>query len=228
MTTSNTYNFSPSIGDLALNAFSRIQIKPSALVQEHMLQLRIEGNLLQAQWSNVGVTLWTVDLQTVPLVQGTATYTVPPSTVMILDTYISTGSPPTNRIIMPMSRTDYAALPQPAEQAVPTTYWFDRLINPTISLWPVPDGSASYTLSYYRYRQIQDATFAGGNQPEVQYLFLDAWTAGLAHRLSRHFAPSLEALRKVDAAEAFDLAAKQNVEGVNFYVYPALQAYWRP
>ena len=59
---------------LALNAWSRLQIKPAALEQQHMFQLRMEGNLLQADWSCDGITLWTEALTQVALTQGTATY----------------------------------------------------------------------------------------------------------------------------------------------------------
>lgn len=227
MATSGTFAYAPTIGELALNAFARIQIKSSALTEDHMFMLRQEGNLLQAQWANVGVNLWTVDLQTVALVQGTAAYSVPANTIMVLDAYISTGSPAVNRIIMPISRSEYAALPMPTQQAPPTAFWFDRLIAPTITVWPTPDGSGPYSLSYYRYRQIQDAEYAGGNQPEIPYRFFDAWAAGLAYRLARIYAPSLEQIRKADADEAFAIAAKQDVENVPFFVFPGLQNYYR-
>ncbi len=228
MTSSGTTSFAPSIGDLALNAFSRIQIKPAALTQEHMFQLRMEGNLLQAEWSNDGITLWTVDLQTVALTQGTATYTVPASTVMILDAYISTSSPAINRYISPISRTDYASLANPTQQGYPTSYWYDRLNAQTITLWPVPDGGGPYTLSYYRYRQIDDATPAGGLTPEVPYLALDAWAAGLSHRLSRHFAPALEQARFADYNVAYGKFSKQYVENVPLYINVGLSGYYRP
>ena len=226
MTTSATYTFAPGIGEIGLNALSRIQIRPPAITQDHMIAMRMEGNLLQAQWSNQGVTLWSVDLQTMPLVQGTATYSVPANTVMILDAYISTGSPPTNRYISPFSRTDFASLGNPTSQGFSTVFWFDRLIAPTITLWPVPDGSGPYTLSYWRYRQIQDAEYANGGNAEIPYLFLDAWAAGLAHRLSRHYAPSLEQLRKADAVEAFQIASAQNTENVPMYISPQIGNYY--
>ena len=228
MTTSGTTAFAPSIADLALNAWSRIQIKPSAITQDHMFQLRMEGNLLQGEWSNQGITLWTVDLQTQALTQGTASYSVPSSTVMILDAYISVNSPALNRFITPFSRTDYASLSYPTQQGSPTSFWFDRLLSPTITLWPVPDGNATYTLNYYRYGQIQDATFAGGLQPQIPYLAEDAFAAGLAHRLSRHFAPSLEQIRKADAVEAFETFSRQYNENVPMYITPAISDYYRP
>ena len=195
------------------------------MTAQHIADAKNEANLLQIQWANDGVLLWTVDLITVSLVQGTATYNVPSNTVMILDLYISNGS--SNRLIMPFSRTDYASLANPTSQGFPTTFWFDRLIAPTVTLWPVPDGSATYTMSYYRYRQVQDAVAATGTQPEVQTLWLDAFIAGLAHRLSRHYAPQLEALRKADAMEAYLLASKQGVENVPLAVAPGLSSYFR-
>lgn len=227
MTASGTYLFQPSIGELGLNALARIQIRPPAVVQDHMENMRMEGNLLQSSWSAAGINLWTVDLQTMPLVQGTATYTVPATTVMILDAYISVGSgPATNRYISPFSRTDYASLGNPTSQGTPSTFWFDRLISPTITLWPVPDGGGPYVLQYYRYRQLQDAALPNGGTAEIPYVFLDAWAAGLAYRLSRIYAPSLEQIRKADAVEAFALANQQNSENVPMYIQPMISSYY--
>lgn len=227
MTTSGTYNFAPNVGDLILNAYDRIQIRPSALTQDHMINARTEGNFLQVEWQNKGVSLWTVDLETVPLIQGTASYSVPAETVMILDAYIGVGSPEIDRFISPISRTDYAAQANKTQQGFPTTYWFDRLISPTITLWPVPDQNSYYTLKYYRYRVIQDAEYAGGIAPEVPYLFLDAWTACLAHRLARIYAPQMEQQRKADAVEAWNIAAAQNTENVPIFIRPDLSPYYR-
>jgi hypothetical protein len=223
-----TYNFLPAVGDIILTAFQRIGIRPTEVLQTHLQQALIEMNLLQSKLSNLQPNLWDVDLQTVPLVQGTATYSVPAETVMITNAYIriTTGTTTIDRLIFPISQTEYAALPNKNQQAPPTQFWFNRLISPTITLWPVPDGNGPYTVYYYRVRQIQDAALPNGFQMEVPYLWLDAMTAGLAHRLARVFAPQLEQIRKADADEAWAIAAKQNVENVPLYIVPGLWSYF--
>lgn len=229
MAFSGTYAFAPSVGELVLNAYGRLQLRGPALVAQHWYDARMEGNLLQIEWQNKGVQLWTVDLQSVPLVQGTATYSVPQNTIAILDTYITINSGGQNidRLILGISRSDYAAQPNKAVQAPPTSWWFDRLISPTITLWPVPDNGGPYTLNYYRYRLIQDAVVAGGLQPEMPIRWLDAWSAGLSHRLARMHAPALEQLRKTDAMEAWNVASTQDVENVPIRVMPAIGGYYR-
>lgn len=227
MATSGTYTFNPSVGDLALNAFARIQVHPTALTQEHMVNLRMEANFLQAEWSNKGVSLWTVDLVSQALTASDPTYDVDDSTIMILDAYISYGSPATDRFITPLSRTDYASIAVKTQEGFPTTYWFDRTLSPTITLWQVPDDNGPYTLKYYRYRQIQDTGYSTTAQDvEVPYLFLDAWVACLAHRMARIYAPALEPIRKADAVEAWKIAANQNVENVPLYISPMIGQYY--
>ena len=191
MTTSGTYNFNPSLGEVVLNAFARCGIRRTALVQEHLQDARFEANLLFSEWSNRGVNLWKVDLQTVPLIEGTTLYTVPSNTVMILDAYIATGSGQSefDRMIMPISRSEYSQTPNKNLQAPPTVFWFDRLINPTITVWPVPDQSNYYTLKYYRVIQIQDAEMENAQTLDVPYRWLDATCAGLASRLAAIYAP---------------------------------------
>jgi hypothetical protein len=225
MPVSGTTTFNPTIGDLFLNAFSRCQIKRTELTAQHIQDAKLEANFIQIAWANDGLTLWTVDFQTIPLVQGTATYSVPLSTVMILDLYIVVSGN-NNRLIMPFSRTDYASLSNPSQQGVPTSFWFDRTLSPTVTFWPVPDGGEPSAF-YYRYRQIDDANVPQGGNAEIPYLWIDAFTAGLAHRLSRAYAPQVEQLRKADYQEAYALAAKQGVENVPLHIMPRLQDYFR-
>lgn len=231
MTTSGSYSFNPSLGEVILNAFARIGVRRTEIVQTHLADARTEANLLLARLATTEPNLWTVDLLNIPLVQGTATYTVPPETVMILDAYLQYGTPATvNRSIYPISRSEYATYPQKTLQAPPTVFWFDRLIAPTITLWPVPDGGGPYTLFYYRVRQIQDANYTDGTNAlniEIPYLWLDAFTAGLAYRLSRIYSPQLEGQRKMDADEAWKLASGQDVENVTLMINPGLSSYFR-
>ncbi len=73
---------------------------------------------------------------------------------------------------------------------------------------------------------MQDAAYAGGETPDVPYLWLDVLVAGLAHRLARIYAPSLEAQRKVDADEAWAVFATTDKEQVPLYFGMGLQSYY--
>ena len=46
MTTSGTYSFNPSLGEVVLNAFARCGIRRTSLAQEHMSDARFEANLM--------------------------------------------------------------------------------------------------------------------------------------------------------------------------------------
>jgi hypothetical protein len=229
MTTSGTYTFNPSLGELTLYAYNLVGLRNTSLVQEHMQTARMATNLLLARWSNQGVNLWAVDLETVSLVQGTSTYSVPADTVMILDAYITIaqGNSNTDRIILPVSRTEYASYPNKEQQGFPTTYWFDRLLSPTITLWPVPDGGEATTLKYYRVRRLQDANYTAGQNVEIPYLWLEAFAYGLATRLAQVWSPDKVQMLKPFADEAYQIAADQNTEYVSQYISPQIQGYFR-
>ena len=224
MATSGTYTFNPSLGEIVLYAYQNIGVRPTALLQEHMDSARMATNMMLARWSNQGVNLWCVDLITTPLVQGTATYPVDGNTVMILDAYIVSEG--IDRIILPISRTEYASYPNKAQQGFPTTFWFDRLISPTVTLWPVPDGSQT-SLKYYRVRRLQDSNLQNGEQVEIPYLWLEAFADGLAYRLARIWAPPIAPALKAQADESYEIAASQGVEQAQQYISPQLSGYWR-
>lgn len=230
MTSSGTYNFSPSNGELVIAAFERIQVRTPEIRQEHMQTARREVNFLLAGWSNKTPNLWKVQLQSTTLTQGIATASIPAQTVMILDAYVSQNTGATaqvNRYVTPISRTEYASYSQPQTQGFPSVFWFDRLIAPTVTFYQVPDGNGPYVFNYYACNQVQDANLTSGETPDIPYRFLDAMVADMAHRLSRVYAQPLEAMRKQDAKEAWDIAAAQDTENVKFGLAPQLGTYYR-
>ena len=88
MATSGTYTFNPGLGEITLYAYNLIGVRNTAVLQEHMEAARMASNMMLSRWSNQGVNLWAVDLQTVSIVAGTTTYSVPSDTVVILDAYM--------------------------------------------------------------------------------------------------------------------------------------------
>lgn len=230
--TSGTYDFSISNGECVLAAYERIKIFPPSISQKHMVTARREMNFLLAEAANKQVNLWKVDQVSVPLINGQATYSVDPKTVMILDAWISTNaSSPTaanDLFITPISRTEYASFSNKSTPGRPTSYWFDRLLAPEVTLWPVPNQSGQYTLKYYRCIQMQDANLAGGETPDLPYLWLDWFVAGLAHRFARAYTSiDVERERKADAKEAWTIAASQNVENTPLVFAPQISSYYR-
>lgn len=231
MTSSGTSAFSLQNSEGVLAAFERIQLEPTELKQRHFLTARRELNLLFSEWANKQVNLWEVVLRSVALVSGTASYTLASDVVMVLDAYFSTNQglvTQTDLIMNPISRDEYAGYPQkqtPSAQV--TMYWFNRLITPVLTTFPVYNSSTPAFINYYACVQMQDANLAGGETPDVPYLWYDAMVAGLSHRLSRTFKPDLEDKRKMDAKEAWEIAAAQNIENTNMSITPDIGVYYR-
>lgn len=230
MPSTGTYTFSPDSSDIVINAYSRIQIRRAALTADHLQDASMEANLLLTEWASKQPLLWKSETQNLGvLVQGTATYTPAARTVDILLAYIrtGTGSSQVDRTIGPLSTTEYQSIPTKALQGTPSSFWFNRQISPSIVLWPVPDSGGPYTLILQTVSQVQDMSIVGGTTLDTPYRFYDAFIAGLAHRLARIYAPKLEQQRKLDAKEAWDNAAGNDVESVPMYIYPGLSSYFR-
>lgn len=228
LNTSDTYNFAPSMGETVLFAYGACGVRRTALTQQHFEDARIATNMLLGRWSSVGVNLWQVDQQCISLVRGQSTYQVPSNTIVLLDAYYSINPGPTqiDRIMLPVSRTEYASYPNKQQQGAPTVFWFDRLLSPTVTLWPVPDGQQA-SFSYYRLRQTQDANFQNGQNVEIPWYFLEAYALGLAYRLALIWAQDRVPMLKPLADEAWSIASTQNVETAQQYISPMVQGYWR-
>lgn len=227
MSSSGTYTFNPGLGEITLFAFNLAGIRNTAILQEHMETARIATNMMLSRWANMGVNLWKVDLVTRALVTGQSTYPVDADTVVMLDAYIE-NQDGVDRIITPISRTEYASYPNKAQEGFPTVFWFDRLISPTVTIWPVPNTDAGpVSLKYYRVTRIEDADFRNGQTLDIPYLWLEAFAYGLAFRLAQIWSPPLSMTLKPMADEAYQIAAQQNVETANVYISPSIGGYFR-
>jgi hypothetical protein len=220
--------FSPSMAELTLYAFQLAGLRPSSLLQEHIESARMATNMLLSTWSAMGVNLWEIDLQTVPLVKEQESYTVPNGTVQVLDAYITIkdGGRSIDRQIMPISRSEYATYPNKEQTGFPTVFWFENTLTPVIHLWPVPDGR-EVSFNYYRMSVIGASDMQGGVMPEIPQYFIEAFALGLSARLAAIWSPEKAAVLKAAADEAYSVAATANIENTEVYIAPALGGYYR-
>lgn len=232
MTSSGTYTYSLPNADILLEAFDRCEIRPTAITAQHMQSARRSINLELQTWSLRGVNLWEVVERTIDLIQGVETYTLPENTVSVLDAYIRTNPTdtdpdnPIDRVITPIGRTEYAALPDKFLQGMPTVFWYNRQITPQLVLWEVPDNNGPYFLHYYAMTQVQDAAATMGQTPDIPIRFYEALCAGVAARLATKYAKAMLAVLGPQAKEAWMEAALDEREKVEISIRPDLSGYW--
>lgn len=209
-----------------LNAFARIGLRRPALAAQHLQDAAMEANLLQVEFTNRQPLWWTSEEITQVLTASDGEYDLSARVVTIIAAYISTtddDSNVTDRIITPISTYDYAAMPNKlTPTGVPTVFKFETLSTPRITLWQVPDAAETYTLKLRVLCQPEDVLLPSGVNIDAPYRFLDAYTAGLAHRLARIYKPEMEQARMADYERAWNLAANQDVENVPMYIMPQI------
>lgn len=138
----------------------------------------------------------------------------------------STTALPVDRVIYPLSRADWSAIPNKSQQALPTSYWFDRLINPTITVWPVPDDNGPYQLNFYRFVQMEDVNIRGDQLADVPFRFLESFTAAVAAHLAMKWKPEMFQMLQEYSDRMFKEASDADRERVPFFVVPTLQGYY--
>ena len=130
-------------------------------------------------------------------------------------------------MIFPVSRSEYAAFPYKLQQSPPTTWWFDRVLPPQISIYPTPDGNGPYTLNYWAMLQDQDAVVGAATGLDIPGRFLMAFADALAAELALSYAPDKAAALDAKAQRSAEKARWQDREDVTFYLTPGLNAYYR-
>jgi len=216
MATSGTYLFGDTQQlDFITEAFERCGKLPDKITANDMDSARRSINFLFSDWSNQGINLWEVDLVELPLDILERQYTLDVETVCLLQVYTRTtsGGIDTDLVIQPISRGEYAALPNKEQSAQrPTQFYFERTTVPSLYVWPVPD-NADVTLFYYRMKIQQDAG-AFTDSLDAPNRWMEAIASGLAAKLATKFAPERLSFLKAEASAAFDVAAAEDRERV--------------
>lgn len=225
MPTSNTATFDLDFAELAEEAFERAGREMRSGYD--LRTARRSMNLLTVEWANRGINMWTIEEGSIPLVQGTATYTLPADTIDLMDHVIRTGagsaSTQADIAISRISSSDYSAIPNKLSQARPVQIWIQRLRDaPQVTLWPVPNLSSTYTLIYWRLRRIQDAGAGGTFTQDMPFRFLGAAAAGLAYYLAMKNPEMAERVPMLQAEyeRQWDLASGEDREKATLRIVP--------
>lgn len=212
MTTSGTATFNLDIAEIAEEAFERAGLELRSGYD--MKTARRSLNLLAAEWSNLGLNLWTVATGSISLVPGTTTYNLPADTIDVIEHVIRTNNSGQNTDItmQRISVSDYAAIPTKSTQGRPLQIYVNRQIQPTVTVWPVPDSSTTYTLVYWYLRRIEDTGASAANTADIPVRFLPALVAGLAYYIALKNPDASDRVQMLKGLyeEQFQLAASED------------------
>ena len=204
----------PDLPELFEEAFERAGLEMRSGYD--LKTIRRSLNLLCLEWANRGLNLFTVEGGLISLVAGTATYTLPTGTIDLIEHQLRTGTGlgQQDTYLERISVSTYAQQTNKTLQARPTQVYVDRgAVNTTVTLWPVPDNTQTYSLAYYRLKYIDGlASGIGGSVTSVPPRFVPALVSGLAMHIAAK-RPDVEARvprLKAEYEEQFNLAAGED------------------
>lgn len=133
--TSGTTSFNLDLTELVEEAFERAGRELRSGYD--LRTARRSLNIMFAEWANRGINMWTIDSNTIDLVQGQNTYALPNDTIDLLEHVIRTqANQQSNQADLTITRisvSTYATLPNKLQQARPIQVWVQRLDGQTYS-----------------------------------------------------------------------------------------------
>jgi hypothetical protein len=212
----------PTIRELFEEAYERAGLQMRSGYD--LRTIRRSLNLIQLEWQNRGLNLFTVESGTTALVAGTASYTMPTDTIDLIEHQIRTGTG-TSQIdytVRRVSVSTYAKQTNKNLQGRPSLIYIDRqAASVTAYLWPVPD-SSDYSLAYYRLTGIDGLSSGISGSADIPPRFVPALVSGLAFHVAMkrpEAANRMGALR--DEYEfQYKLAAEEDQESAAWMIKP--------
>lgn len=222
MTSSGTTAFDLDVLDIIEEAYERAGLEARSGYDFRTARRSLD--LLGDEWSNRGLNLWTVAQGSIPLVPGTATYSLPTDTIDLIETHLRSvsGGTSTDATLFRISVSDYASIPAKASTGRPIQVLVQRTATPSITLWPVP--TVADTLVYWRMRRMQD-TGGGSNTLDLPGRFRPAIIAGLAYQIAmkRPEVTDRVPMLQAEYERQFGLAADEDRDRASLWLVPFIQ-----
>lgn len=216
MATSGTVAFRPDVEEVISEAYERCGLDGQTRTGYHAVTARRSLNMLFSEFANRGINYWAVTQNSLSLVSGTTSYTLPAGTIDIIDAVIRDNS--VDQTINRITISEYNQIPNKTTTGKPSQYMLDKQYTPVIYFWNVPD-SSNYTLNYWAMNQLEDVTLSN-QDTDIPYRWTDCICAGLASKLSLKYAPDKFQLLNEVYERSFNFAASSDNDGVSLRVQP--------
>lgn len=217
MATSGSRDFNLDVSDIIEEAYERCGLEVRTGYDARTA--RRSMNLMFADWANRGINLWTVRQGTITLTESQATETLTADVVDLLEVVVRRSN--TDYDLNRIGRGDYLSIPNKTTEGRPSQYYFNRQVEPQITMWPTPENSTDQ-LVYYYIRRLEDAD-ALTNDVELPFRFLPCAVAGMAYYIALKKAPERIQLLKTVYEEEFQRAADEDEDRVSLKLQPSIQ-----
>ena len=223
MTTSGTYAFGTStpFDDIIVEGFERIGMDPAKVSGWQLNSARNSISYIFQTWANLPVNLWKVVQSQTALIAGQTSFNLNTYDLFVTEMFTRQviGGVNQDLMVSPISRAEYAALPNKSLQSQrPTQFYLARQIIPQVYVWPTPQDT-SITMVYNTMQSVQDPG-SYTNTADMVQRFMDALAAELAARLAVKFAPARYPDLAALAATAYQIAATEDTENVPMRLVP--------
>jgi hypothetical protein len=123
-----------------------------------------------------------------------------------------------------LSRSEYASIPNKSTTGKPLQFFIDKQINPTISVYPTPDKSTTYTVHMNVLTRMDDVD-AATDTLQMPFRFYPCLAAGLAYYLSIKKSPEKTSMLKAIYDEEFQRALASDEDRASVKITPDVSHY---
>jgi hypothetical protein len=173
---------------------------------------------------------WTIQEKTVAMVKDTTTYNVDSSTgtatIDVLDAFVrqTVNSENSDLQMTRLSRSEYSSVPNKSTTGTPLQFFIDKQITPTISVYPTPDASSTYTVHMNVLTRMDDVD-AATDTLQMPFRFYPCLAAGLAYYISIKKSPEKTGMLKQLYEEEFQRAMESDEDRASVKITPDVSHY---
>ena len=228
MAVSGSKNFELEVADYVEEAFERCGLELRTAYD--LKPARRSLNLLLAEWANRGLNQCTIQEKTVAMVKDTTTYNVDSSTgtatIDVLDAFVrqTVNSENSDLQMTRLSRSEYSSVPNKSTTGTPLQFFIDKQITPTISVYPTPDASSTYTVHMNVLTRMDDVD-AATDALQMPFRFYPCLAAGLAYYISIKKSPEKTGMLKQLYEEEFQRAMESDEDRASVKITPDVSHY---